>query len=93
MEYYISAANTDGNTSYHPPTAPTETHSFEVNADLTPPEIVHSPLNTSADLVGPYVVEAEVTDNAGVGSVQLTWRKNGGSATTVAMTHTAGDSY
>ena len=93
VDYYLSAANLDGNVSYHPPTAPAETHSFEVNADLTPPVIVHAPMNTSASLSGPYVIEADVTDNAGVGSVQLTWRKNGGSATTVSMTNSGGDTY
>jgi subtilisin family serine protease len=93
VDYYLSAANLDGNVSYHPPTAPAETHSFDVNADLTPPIIVHTPVNTSASLSGPYVIEADVTDNAGVGSVQLTWRKNGGSASTVPMTNTGGDTY
>jgi hypothetical protein len=73
--------------------APAETHTFEVNADLTPPVIVHTPVNTSASLAGPYVIEADVTDNAGVGAVQLTWRKNGGSASTVPMTNTGGDTY
>lgn len=93
VQYYLSAANTDGNTSYHPAAAPTDKHSFDVNADLTPPDIVHVPMNTTADQTGPYVITAEVTDNAGVGSVQLTWRKNGGSSTAVAMTHTGGDTY
>ena len=93
VNYYLSAANLDGNTSYHPAGAPAETHSFEVNADLTPPVIVHTPSGPSASLTGPYVIAADVTDNAGVGSVQLSWRKNGGSISTVAMTHTSGDTY
>ena len=93
VNYYLSAANLDGNSSFHPANAPAERHSFEVNADLTPPVIVHAPLGTSANLAGPYSIEADVTDNAGVGSVQLSWRKNGGSITTAAMTNTSGDTY
>ncbi|MDH4036011.1 MAG: S8 family serine peptidase [Candidatus Krumholzibacteria bacterium] len=93
VRYYLSAANLDGNTSYDPPTAPTDQHSFDVNADLTPPVIAHAPVGTTADITGPYVISADVTDNAGISSVQLSWRKNGGSTTTVAMTNTMGDTY
>jgi subtilisin family serine protease/bacillopeptidase F (M6 metalloprotease family) len=95
VTYYISAANTDGNTSYDPTGAPTERHSFDVTADITPPEIVHSPLGTTADLTGPYTISADVTDNVGVdpAGVSLTWRKNGGSSTVTAMANVGGDTY
>jgi hypothetical protein len=95
VTYYISASNTDGNTSYDPSGAPTERHSFDVTADITPPEIVHSPLGTTADQTGPYTIEADVTDNVGVdpASVTLTWRKNGGPTTNVTMTNVGGDTY
>jgi hypothetical protein len=95
VNYYLSAANTDGNTSYHPAGAPTDQHTFQVTADITPPEIVHTPMMRSADLAGPYTVEATVTDNVAVdpATVQMTWRKNGGATTTVTMTHVSGALY
>jgi subtilisin family serine protease len=95
VSYYISAANTDGNTSYHPHGAPAAQHIFEVTADRTPPEIVHAPLTNTADQAGPWTVGATITDNVGVdpASVQLTFNKNGGANTVVAMTNVAGDYY
>ncbi len=95
VHYYIRAANTDGNTSYHPSGAPAVQHTFQVTADITPPVIVHVPLQSSVDLVGPYTIEATITDNVGVdpSGVTMTWRKNAGSTTTVTMTNVGGDVY
>ncbi|MEJ2720581.1 MAG: immune inhibitor A [bacterium] len=95
VSYYISAANTDGTTTYDPPGAPTDQHIFQVNADLVPPEIVHTPYPNTADQAGPYVITAMITDNVGVdpAGVLLTYNKNGGSNTTVNMTPVGGDMY
>jgi bacillopeptidase F (M6 metalloprotease family) len=95
VSYYLSAANTDGATSYHPDGAPAEKHSFNVLSDNVPPVIAHTPLPASANLAGPYVVKATVTDNVGVdpAGVSLVYNKNGGSNTTVPMTHVSGDLY
>jgi len=95
VNYYLAAANTDGNTAYDPATAPAAWHSFEVTADNTPPVIVHTPVGMYSDLAGPYPVTATITDNVGVdpAGVTLTYRKNGGASTTVAMTNTVGDGY
>ncbi len=95
VSYYLSAANTDGNTTFHPSGAPTDRHTFLVTADNTAPEIVHAPMQFTADLVGPYAITAIVTDNVGVdpAGVSLTYSKNGGSSTTIAMTNTSGDTY
>ncbi len=95
VSYYISASNTDGNTSYHPHGAPGVQHTFEVTADNTPPVITHVPLSNSANASGPWTVVAEITDNVGVdpASVQLTFNRNGGANTVVSMTNTGGDWY
>jgi subtilisin family serine protease/bacillopeptidase F (M6 metalloprotease family) len=95
VNYYISAANTDGTTSYHPEGAPTHQHTFEVTADNQPPVIVHVPLGNTASQAGPYVVEATITDNVGVdpAGVTLTYNKNGGTNTTIPMTNVSGDLY
>ena len=92
VSYYISATNTDGNTSFNPAGAPAAQHYFEVSGDVTPPEIAHVPLANTPDDTGPYVVEAVVTDNIGVdpAGVSLTYNKNGGGDVTVSMTHAGG---
>ncbi|MCK4513529.1 hypothetical protein KAW64_17395, partial [bacterium] len=95
VNYYISASNTDGNTSYHPSGAPGVQHTFEVTGDDIPPEIAHVPLSNTADAAGPWTVGATITDNVGVdpAGVQLTFNMNGGSNTVVSMTNVAGDWY
>ena len=95
VQYFLSAANNDGATSYHPEGAPAEQHSFQVQSDNTPPEIAHTPLSATPNLAGPYVVRAAVTDNVGVDptSVSLVYNKNGGSNTTVPMAPVGGDQY
>jgi subtilisin family serine protease len=95
VNYYISAANTDGTTSFDPTGAPAVQHVFQVTTDITPPVIVHAPLSNTADLTGPYVVSATITDNIGVdpSGVTLTYNKNAGTNTTVTMTPMGGDVY
>ncbi len=65
VQYYLSATNLDGTTSYHPAGAPADKHIFRVTTDITPPEIVHAPLGNSPTLAGPYLVTATITDNVG----------------------------
>ena len=95
VQYYLKAANLDGTTSYHPAGAPAAKHIFRVTTDITPPEIVHYPLGNSADVVGPWVVTATITDNIGVdpAGVYLQYNKNGGSNLSIAMTAMGGDVY
>ncbi|MFA4948932.1 MAG: FlgD immunoglobulin-like domain containing protein [Candidatus Krumholzibacteriia bacterium] len=95
VQYYLSAANLDGTMSYHPSGAPAVKHLFRVTTDITPPEIVHMPLGNTADVAGPYVVEATITDNVGVdsGNVALTYNKNGGANVTIPMAAVGGDVY
>lgn len=95
VQYYLSAANLDGTTSYHPAGAPAEKHIFRVTTDITPPEIVHAPLGNSADVVGPYLVTATITDNIGVdpAGVFVTYSKNGGANLAIPMTAMGGDVY
>jgi subtilisin family serine protease len=95
VSYYLSAANLDGATSYHPAGAPGDKHVFNVISDNIPPEIAHTPPAYSADLAGPYTIQATVTDNVGVNpsAVSLVYNKNGGSNQTLAMTNTSGDEY
>lgn len=95
VQYYVSAANLDGTTSYHPSGAPAHQHMFLVSADIIPPEIVHTPLSNTADDTGPYLISTTVTDNVGVdpAGVLLTYNKNGSVNVTVTMTPMGGDVY
>ncbi len=78
VEYYIRAADVEGHTSAHPLGAPALRHSFRVGADGESAQVAHAFLRDTNDLTGPYVVEAEVTDNVGVEAVYLLYSKNGG---------------
>jgi len=95
VHYYIEAANYDGTKSYSPAGAPTDQHEFQVIADNVPPVIVHAPLQYSADLAGPYTIEATITDNVGVDPAQVfvNYNKNGGMNTTIPMSSVGGDVY
>lgn len=95
VHYYLSAANLDGTTAYHPQGAPAVQHSFVVNADMVPPEIVHVPYSNTTSVTGPYTITTTVTDNIGVdpSGVFLTYNKNGGSNTTIPMANMGGDEY
>ena len=95
VSYYISAANLDGNTSYHPIGAPAVQHTFVVSSDMTPPQIVHAPYPNTTDLNGPYEIKAVITDNVAVdpAGVFVTYNKNGGTNTTLPMTSLGGDVY
>ncbi|HEX5130954.1 MAG TPA: S8 family serine peptidase [Candidatus Krumholzibacteria bacterium] len=95
VQYYLSAANLDGSTSYHPDGAPAEQHVFHVISDNIPPEIAHTPPQYSADTAGPYAIGATITDNVGVdpAGVSLVYNKNGGSNQTIAMAPQGGDEY
>ncbi len=95
VHYYLGAANLDGTTSYHPKGAPVEQHTFQVNADMIPPEIVHTPYLNTISTVGPYTIEATITDNVGVdpSGVFVTYNKNGGVNQTIPMAAMGGDLY
>ncbi len=51
-------------------------------------DIAHTPLTTTMDEVGPYVVTAGVTSDDPISSVTLTWSVDGGPNTNVPMTPT-----
>jgi hypothetical protein len=95
VNYYLSAANLDGTTSYDPQGAPTVQHSFVVNADMVPPEIVHAPYSNTTSTTGPYTIEATITDNIGVdpSGVFVIYNTNGGANQSIPMASVGGDLY
>ncbi|GEM_PF-3380171 len=58
---------------------------FTVGPDTVAPVIVHTPLTDTVLASGPYQVYADVTDNLGVASATLYWKRNNGSFTAVPM--------
>lgn len=87
--YYISAADAAGHVVFSPSTAPTTPYSFKVFGDATPPAITHVPLVDTGDRTGPYVVKATITDDSGVASAILHYKKNGGPEQAVPMQATS----
>jgi Zn-dependent metalloprotease len=77
--YFITAADTAGNTATLPPAGIAAPFTFYVGTDVTPPEIVHTPLpDRPLDAPGGWAVRAEATDNLdrGLASVVVEWSRN-----------------
>lgn len=59
------------------------------------PRIVHTPLQNTGNLAGPYTVNAVVTpDGSGIASTKIYWSRNNASVTdSVVMTNTGGNNW
>jgi hypothetical protein len=66
IHYYIEAIDTQSHTASHPKYYPLEEHKFHVGPDIQPPTIIHIPLESTLDTIGPYGVLATITDNFGL---------------------------
>lgn len=76
VKYYIAAADY-ASAALSPAAAPTTLHQFSVIPDNQPPVVLHTPHANTTDCSGYYEFRATVVDNLGVGSVMLTWSRNG----------------
>ncbi len=90
MEYYLQASDTivPANVGRSPPNAPTQVHTFSVEAlDVTPPAMTHTPIANGQQAGSPVTVTVDVTDATGVGAVTLYYKRSTtGTYTSVAMT-------
>lgn len=77
--YYIAAIDTGGRVSSHPRGAPEALHCFRAAPDLTPPQIVHTPLGNQPLSVWPAEITAEINDNLGLAAVWVDYSVNSGS--------------
>ncbi len=59
--------------------------------DLSGPATAHTELPDTSDDLGPWLVEAQITDGSGVAAAQLEYRVNGGSWMVLAMDNPAGN--
>jgi hypothetical protein len=76
--YYIFAADSTGLANTNPPGAPGNYHTFTTGPDTLPPVIVHTPLKDQAYISWPASVRAEISDNLGIASAQVTYLVNDG---------------
>ncbi|MBK7701386.1 MAG: S8 family serine peptidase [bacterium] len=77
VSYYLTAGDVLGIATALPATAPAAVFSFRVGADVTPPQIAHTPLGDQPLLTWPPLVRATATDNLGLGGVAVTYDWNG----------------
>ncbi len=86
VEYYVQASDNSGRTETYPLVGAAAPFTFDVAPDLTPPVITGTTdLRSTEDTIGPYVVQATVTDNAGIEEVELLYRLNGGAFVALPM--------
>lgn len=76
--YYLSASDQEGRTGSLPKGAPIAVFSFKIGADLEVPTISHTPYTFSTVHAKSFVINAIATDNIGISSVKLLYRKNSG---------------
>ncbi len=66
---------------------------FQENSDTTRPVITHIPISSCVKKNWPATVNANVTDNTGVDSVWVSWRKNSGAYKRFNLLHSSGNSW
>ncbi len=77
VSYYLTAGDVLGIPAALPAAAPATVFSFRVGADVTPPQIAHTPLGDQPRLTWPPLVRATVTDNLGLADVGVAFTWNG----------------
>jgi agmatine deiminase len=93
ISYYISTRNTEGVIRTSPRHVPPQIYSFLIGFDLTPPQIVHTPLGNQSINSWPVYVSTVVTDLSGIDSVILEYSLDGIPQTPVLMSNTGGNTY
>ncbi len=93
VHYYLSMQNSSGVQRTSPMHVPAQEYSFLIGPDMTPPQIVHTPLGNQTLSAWPVSVSATVTDLSGIDSVTLEFQINGVSQAPIPMQHTGGDIY
>lgn len=91
--YFIRAIDNAGVAGTSPVGAPANYHSFLASVDNIPPVISHSAIGNVPQIRWPINVQANVTDNIGIQSVQCEFRVNGGSITYFPMSFVSGNLY
>ncbi len=93
ISYYIYAADQSGRRSKHPFIGAPDPHRFIVSFEGEPPYIIHDPYTEVYLNDLPLMMEVEVTDPAGISSVQLESRINGGDSQYQQFNFYGGNTY
>jgi hypothetical protein len=75
-KYYIKTMDNMNRPGVLPGGAPANYFSFTASSDIIKPVITHTPIGNTPKLAWPVTVNATVTDNIGVDSAWVTWKKN-----------------
>jgi hypothetical protein len=73
--YYLTATDSMSRTATAPSGAPANYYSFQAFSDTIPPVITHTPIGPTPKLAWPITVTANLTDNIGIDSGWVKWRK------------------
>ncbi len=92
--YYLTATDSLVRTATAPAGAPANYYSFVASADTVKPVITHIPIGNTPKLSWPVSVSATVTDNIGVDSAWVNWKKGAvGVAKRFKLINTSGNVY
>jgi hypothetical protein len=92
--YYIRTVDNTNRIAFAPGNAPAGYYSFQAMPDTVKPVITHTPLLDCPKLAWPSTVTASVTDNIGLDSVWVNWKKNyNGTQKRFKLLHTTGSTY
>jgi len=91
--YYLTVSDSIGRIGTSPVGAPTSYYSFIAATDTVKPVITHTPLSNTPKMQWPATVTASATDNIGIDSVWVKWRKNSTTAKTFRLLYTSGTNY
>ncbi len=93
-KYYIRTVDNLNRIAFAPAGAPGNFYSFQAMPDTVKPVIAHTPLLDCPKLAWPSTVTASVTDNIGVDSVWVNWKKGAnGTSKRFRLLFTSGNSY
>ncbi len=93
-KYYIRTVDNINRSAYAPSGAPGNFYSFQAMPDTVKPVITHTPLLDCPKVAWPSTVTATVTDNIGVDSAWVNWKKGyNGTPKRFKLLNTSGSIY
>jgi hypothetical protein len=92
--YYLTATDSLSRTATAPAGAPANYYSFLASTDTVKPVITHTPIGPTPKVAWPINVTATITDNIGIDSGWVKWRKgNVGTVKQFKLNNTSGSTY
>lgn len=93
-KYYIKTIDTMNRIGILPGGAPANYFTFIANADTVKPVITHTPINNTPKTSWPVLVNATASDNLGLDSVWVSWKKNyNGALKKFKLINTSGSNF